>query len=169
MPAVIETKDNLKTAFAGESQANRKYLAFSQKADKDGFPQVAKLFRAAAEAETIHALGHLAAMDGIGSTADNLKSAVQGETYEFTEMYPPMLAQAQKEGHRAKTMFGWAVKAEEVHANLYRKALQAVQTGKDLDQAEVYLCPVCGHLELGRPGNKCPICGLPPEKFRRMD
>ena len=169
MPAVIETKDNLKAAFAGESQANRKYLAFSQKADKDGFPQVAKLFRAAAEAETIHALGHLAAMDGIGSTADNLKSAVQGETYEFTEMYPPMLAQAQKEGHRAKTMFGWAVKAEEVHANLYRKALQAVQTGKDLDKAEVYLCPVCGHLELGRPANKCPICGLPPEKFRRMD
>ena len=169
MPATIETKDNLKAAFAGESQANRKYLAFGQKAEKDGFPQVAKLFRAAAEAETIHALGHLAAMDGIGTTAENLKSAVQGETYEFTEMYPPMLAQAQKEGHRAKTMFGWAVKAEEVHANLYRKALQAVQTGKDLDKAEIYLCPACGHLELGKPTNKCPICGLPPEKFRRMD
>ncbi|MCX5797100.1 MAG: rubrerythrin family protein [Elusimicrobia bacterium] len=166
---MTDTRENLKTAFAGESQANRKYLAFGQKAEKDGFPQVAKLFRAAAEAETIHALGHLAAMDAIGPTADNLKAAVQGETYEFTEMYPPMLAQAQKDGHKAKTMFNWALQVEEVHAGLYRKALQAVQGGKDLDQVEIYLCPVCGHLELGKPAGKCRVCGLPPEKFRRMD
>jgi rubrerythrin len=170
MPTTIpKTEENLKAAFAGESQANRKYLAFSQKAEKDGFPQVAKLFRAAAEAETIHALGHLAAMDGIGTTAENLKTAVQGETYEFTQMYPPMLAQAQKDGHRARTMFNWALQVEEVHANLYQKALQAVSTGKDLDQTEIFLCPVCGHLEIGRPADKCRVCGLPPEKFRRMD
>ena len=169
MPTTTDTKENLKSAFAGESQANRKYLAFSQKADKDGFPQIAKLFRAAAEAETIHALGHLAAMDAIGSTADNLKTALQGETYEYTEMYPPMLAQAQKDGHKAKIMFNWALKVEEVHADLYKKALQAAMTGKDLADAEIYLCPVCGHLETGKPGSKCPTCGLPPEKFRKMD
>ena len=101
MPTMTDTKDNLKNAFAGESQANRKYTAFGRKADKDGFPNVARLFRAAAEAETIHALGHLAAMDGIGPTADNLKSAVQGETYEFTEMYPSFRHAAEEEGHSA--------------------------------------------------------------------
>jgi len=169
MLATTDTKDNLKTAFAGESQANRKYLAFSQKAEKEGFPQVARLFRAAAEAETIHAFGHLAAMDAVGTTADNLKAAVQGETYEYTEMYPPMLAQAQKEGHKARTMFNWALKVEEVHADLYQKALQAVGADKDLDQTEIFLCPVCGHLEIGKPAGKCRVCGLPPEKFRRMD
>ncbi|MBI5239264.1 MAG: rubrerythrin family protein [Elusimicrobia bacterium] len=169
MPTVTDTQENLKTAFAGESQANRKYTAFSRKAEKDGFPKVARLFRAAAEAETIHALGHLAAMDGIGTTAENLKAAVAGETYEFTEMYPPMLEQAQKDNHRAKTMFGWAVKAEAVHAELYREALEAVRTGKDLEAAEVYLCPACGHIELGQPAGKCPTCGLAPERFRRMD
>ena len=167
MPAQTSTAEDLKTAFAGESQANRKYIAFSQKAEQEGFPQVAKLFRAAAEAETIHALGHLAAMGAIGATADNLKAAVQGETYEYTKMYPPMLEQAQKEGHRAKIMFGWAVKAEEVHAGLYRRALQAVLKGSDMEKEDIYLCPVCGHLELGKPGSKCPICNLPPEKFRR--
>ena len=169
MPTTTDTKENLKTAFAGESQANRKYLAFSRKAEKDGFPQVAKLFRAAAEAETIHALGHLAAMDAVGTTAENLKSAVQGETYEFTEMYPPMLAQAQKDGHKAKTMFNWALKVEEVHADLYKKALKSVSAGQDLTRTDIYLCPVCGHLEIGKPADKCRVCGLPPEKFRRMD
>ncbi|MFA6091534.1 MAG: rubrerythrin family protein [Elusimicrobiota bacterium] len=163
------TLEDLKTAFAGESQANRKYLAFSRKAEKDGFPQVAKLFKAAAEAETIHALGHLAAMGGINSTADNLKSAVEGETYEFTKMYPPMLEEAVKEGHRAKTMFAWALKAEEVHANLYKKALEAVAAGKDLASSEIYLCPVCGNLEIGKPSAKCPICNLPAEKYQRID
>ncbi len=167
MPTMTDTKDNLKNAFAGESQANRKYTAFGRKADKDGFPNVARLFRAAAEAETIHALGHLAAMDGIGATADNLKTAIGGETYEYTEMYPPMLAQAQKENHKAKTMFNWALKVEEVHAQLYKLALEAVQAGKDLAQSEIYLCPVCGHLELGKPSAKCQVCGLAPEKFQK--
>jgi rubrerythrin len=107
-------------------------------------------------------------MDGIGSTADNLKSAVQGETYEFTEMYPPMLEQAQKEGHKAKAMFGWAVKAEAVHAKLYQLALDAVRAGKDLAQSEIHLCPVCGHIELAKPSGKCPTCGLAPEKFQKI-
>jgi rubrerythrin len=158
------TEENLKTAFAGESQANRKYSAFSQKADKDGFPNVAKLFKATAEAETFHAQGHLKALNGIKSTAENLETAIGGETYEFTEMYPPMLAQAEAEGHKAKTMFKFALAAEKVHANLYAKALEAVKAGKDLD-VEVYLCPNCGYIEFGKPTDKCPICGVSGDKF----
>ncbi|MCX5787950.1 MAG: rubrerythrin family protein [Elusimicrobia bacterium] len=166
---MTSTADDLKTAFAGESQANRKYLAFAAKAEKEGFPQVAKLFRATAEAETIHAMGHPASMGAVSSTADNLKAAVQGETYEYTEMYPPMLAQAQKEQHRAKTMFNWAVQVERVHADLYKKALEAVVSGQDMGAAEIYVCPVCGHLEIGKPSVKCPVCGLPADKYRRME
>ena len=162
------TADNLATAFAGESQANRKYTAFAQKADKDGFPSIARLFRAAAEAETIHALAHFTNMGGVGSTQENLKAAVAGETYEYTKMYPPMLEQAIAEGHRAKIMFGFALKAEEVHAQLYAAALQAIESGKDLEGAEIYLCPVCGHLEIGKPPAKCPICGAPADKYRRV-
>lgn len=159
------TQDNLNDAFAGESQANRKYLAFAQKAEKDGFANVAKLFRTAAEAETIHAHGHLNAMDGVGSTLENLEVAVGGETYEFKEMYPPMLKQAEADGHKAKRMFGLAMKAEEVHANLYAQALEAVQAGKDLTETNFYLCPVCGHIELGSAPDACPICGALGSKF----
>jgi rubrerythrin len=159
------TTENLATAFAGESQANRKYLAFAAKADKDGFPTVARLFRAAADAETIHALGHLNNMGGVGSTLENLQAAVAGETYEYKEMYPPMLAQAEKEAHKARVMFGFALKAEEVHAKLYAAALGAIKEGRDLEGAEIYLCPVCGDIEIGRP-DKCPVCGAPGERFR---
>ena len=159
------TEKNLKDAFAGESQANRKYLAFARKAEQDGFANVARLFRTAAEAETIHALGHLNAMGGIGSTADNLRAAIAGETYEHTEMYPPMLRQAEAENHRAKRMFEYAEKAEAVHAGLYRMALEAVAQGKDLAETGFYLCPVCGHIELGKPPAACPICGAKGEKF----
>lgn len=162
---MVTTHENLKAAFAGESQANRKYLAFAKKAEKDGFPQVARLFRAAAEAETIHAHGHLNAMGGVRSTLENLQEAVAGETYEYKEMYPPMLDQAKKDNHRAKTMFGYALQAEEVHAELYAMALAAVKEGRDLDAAEIYLCPVCGHVEIGKPTSKCPICGLPADKY----
>ncbi len=158
------TNENLQTAFAGESQANRKYLAFAEQADKDGLANVAKLFRATAEAETLHARGHLKAMGGIKSTAENLEAAIGGETYEFTEMYPPMLEQAEAEGHKAKTMFKWALEAEKVHAELYNKALEAVKSGKDLD-VEVYLCPNCGHIEFGKPTVKCPICNAAPERY----
>jgi len=162
------TNDNLKEAFAGESQANRKYTAFARKAEQEGFPGVARLFRAAAEAETIHALGHLAAMDGVGSTLDNLQAAVAGETYEFQKMYPPMIAQAEAEKHRAKRMFAWAAKAEAVHAQLYQLAVDAVKQGKDLAAEAVYLCPVCGHLEVGHAPVVCPICGAKGEKFIKI-
>ena len=150
--------DNLKEAFAGESQASQKYLAFSRKAEKEGFKNIAKLFRTAAAAERIHAEGHLAAMDGIGSTAQNLVTAIEGETYEYTTMYPPMIQQAEAEGHKAKRMFDYAAKAEAVHARLYKMALEAVQKGQDLPQPKIYLCPVCGDIEFGTPPESCPIC-----------
>lgn len=159
------TTENLKEAFAGESQANQKYRAFAKRAEQDGFPSVAKLFRTAAEAERIHAEGHLKSLEGIGSTLENLKAAVEGETHEFTTMYPPMLEKAQQEGHRAKTMFGYAMKAEAVHAELYKMALEAVAAGRDLTGVSIYLCPVCGHIELGEPPEKCPICGAKTERF----
>ncbi|MBP1601695.1 MAG: rubrerythrin [Acidobacteria bacterium] len=162
---MADTDSNLKDAFAGESQANRKYLAFARKAEQEGFSNVARLFRAAAEAETIHALGHLSAMGGVGSTADNLRAAVAGETYEYTQMYPPMLQQAIADDHRGKRMFGYAMKAEAIHAKLYQMALEAVSQGRDLAETHFYLCPVCGHIELGTPPATCPICGTKAEKF----
>jgi rubrerythrin len=162
------TQENLATAFAGESQANRKYLAFARQADKEGLPQIARLFRAAAEAETLHALAHFANMGGVGTTLENLKAAVAGETYEYREMYPPMLAQAQAEGHRAKTMFGFANAAEKVHAGLFQQALDALASGADLSKMEVYVCPVCGDVEFGVPPEKCPICGAPASKYQKV-
>jgi len=159
------TQQNLKDAFAGESQANRKYLAFAKKAEADGFPNVAQLFRTAAEAETIHAHGHLEALGGVGTTAANLQSAIDGETYEYKEMYPPMVSQALADKHAAKRMFGYALRAEEVHAKLYKMALDAVKSGKDLAEAQFFLCPVCGHIELGQAPASCPICGTLGEEF----
>ena len=160
-----KTEANLKEAFAGESQANRKYTAYAKKAEKEGFKNVARLFRTAAEAEAIHAYGHLGAMDGIGSTADNLKAAIEGETHEYTEMYPPMVDQAASENHKAQRMFAFAKKAEAIHAALYKLALEAVAQGKDLAEESIYLCPVCGHIELGKPPASCPICGTKGEMF----
>ncbi len=159
------TIDNLKAAFAGESQANQKYRAFAKKAEQDGYPNVARLFRTAAEAERVHAEGHLKALEEICSTAENLIAAFEGETYEYTQMYPPMLAQAEADGHKAKRMFGYALEAEEVHAKLYSLALEAVKQGKDLTETEFYLCPVCGRIEFGKPGEPCPTCGTKPDKF----
>jgi rubrerythrin len=159
------TETNLKEAFAGESQANRKYLAFAKKAEQEGFGNVARLFRTAAEAETIHALGHLYALDAVKSTAENLRAAIDGETQEFSEMYPPMIELAQSENHKAKRMFSFAAKAEAIHANLYKLALEAVAQGKDLTETNFYLCPVCGHIELGNPPDVCPICGVKKDKF----
>jgi len=157
--------DDLKEAFAGESQANQKYRAFAAKAERDGFPNVARLFRTTAEAERLHAEGHLKALDGVGTTAENLQGAIDGETYEFTAMYPPMLARAVEASHKAQRMFGYAVQAEEVHAKLFALALQAVQQGKDLAETRFYLCPVCGHIEFGEPPEECPICGTKASKF----
>ena len=158
------TTENLKEAFAGESQAFQKYTAFAAKAEKEGMPNVARLFRLTAQAEQIHAAGHFKALDGVGSTADNLQAAIDGETFEAEKMYPPMLEQAEKEGHKAKRMFKYAVEAEEIHAQLYGQALESVKDGKDLD-TDFFLCPVCGHIEFGEAPEKCPICGVPGKKY----
>ena len=165
---MTSTLDNLKEAFAGESQANQKYRAFAKKAEQDGFANIARLFRTTAEAERLHAEGHLKAMENIGSTAENLQAAIAGETHETETMYPPMFEQAQAEGHKAKRMFGYALEAEAVHAKLYQLALEAVQQGKDLTEVDFYLCPVCGYIEFGKPTEDCPVCGTKAEKFTQV-
>ena len=162
------TNENLATAFAGESQANRKYLAFAKQAEKEGYGQIAKLFRAAAEAETIHAHYHLGNMGGVADTVKNLEEAVGGETYEFTSMYPPMVEQAVKEGHKAKATLTYALEAEKVHARLFKQALEALKAGQDLSKMDVYLCPVCGDVEFGEPPEKCPICGAGKAKYQKV-
>jgi len=164
----MPTTDNLKEAFAGESQANQKYRAFAKRAEQDGFPNVARLFRTAAEAERIHAEGHFRNLDGVGATAANLQGAIEGETYEYTTMYPPMLEQAKAEKHRAAGMFQFAMKAEEVHAKLYKAALEAVAQGRDLAVTKFYLCPFSGNIEFGEPPANCPICGAKAEKFEQV-
>lgn len=163
------TNENLQEAFAGESQANQKYKAFAKKAEKEGFNNIAKLFRTTAEAERIHAEGHLRALEKIGSTLDNLQAAIDGETYEFTTMYPPMVELAESDGHKAKTMFRFAVEAEEVHAQIYAKALEAVKNGVDLDVSDFHLCMVCGYIELGSAPEKCPVCGAKQQAFSLLD
>ena len=162
------TTDNLKEAFAGESQAYQKYRAFAKKAERDGFVNIAKLFKTTAEAELVHAEGHLKALEAIATTAENLQSAIDGETFEYTEMYPPMAEQANDEGHRAKTMFRFAVGAEKVHAEIYAKALEAVKNGTDMDVSDFYLCPICGYIELGSAPEKCPICGALAKVFKTI-
>jgi rubrerythrin len=162
----MSTKENLAGAFAGESQANRKYLAFAKQAEVDGYPQVAKLFRAAAHAETVHAHAHLRAMGGIKKTAENLAEAIAGEGFEFQKMYPPYLAEAQKEGDKlAEISFHNALAVEEVHHDLYQKALAAVQSGGDLAARPVYVCEVCGNTVYSEAPDKCPVCGVPKERF----
>ena len=162
---MASTQDNLNEAFAGESQANQKYRAFANKAEREGFANIARLFRTTAEAERIHAAGHLKALDGVGSTAENLQGAIDGETFEFTNMYPPMVEQAKADDHAAKRMFGFAVKAEEVHARLYSMALEAAKRGEDLAETEFHLCPICGYIEFGQAPEACPICGTKAAKF----
>lgn len=162
----MSTNDNLAEAFAGESQANRKYLAFAKKADSEGFAQVARLFRAAAEAETIHAHAHLRVLDGVKGTADNLAAAVEGEGFEFQEMYPRFVAEAEADGNRQATVsFKYAMAVEEVHHGLYRKALEAVKSGGDLPESRIYVCPVCGNTFMGEVPEKCPVCGVPSGRF----
>ena len=162
----MATNDNLQAAFAGESQANRKYLAFAKKADADGLPQIAKLFRAAAEAETVHALAHLRAMGGVKSTTENLEAAIEGEGHEYREMYPPFLAEAQAEGNKqGEISFKNALAVEEIHHGLYGKALEAVKAGSDLPATAIHVCPVCGNTVEGGAPDACAVCGVPGEKF----
>jgi rubrerythrin len=165
----MSTRENLAEAFAGESQANRKYLAFAKKAEEDGLAQVAKLFRAAAEAETVHADAHLEAMDGVKSTGENLAVAIAGESEEFKEMYPKFLAQAQEEGNKpAEFSFKNALAVEEIHHNLYSKALESVQSGQDLSPASIYVCSVCGNTVEGEAPQACPVCGVPASRFSEI-
>lgn len=162
-----KSEQNLKDAFAGESQANRKYLAFAEKADKEGYSQTARLFRAAAAAETVHAHSHLRALKGVGSTADNLKEAIAGETYEFQSMYPPMIDGAKEEGHKAaERSFTYANAVEKVHAGLYQKALDNLE---DLEAVDYYVCSVCGHTVEGEPPNECPVCKAKKKAFFKVD
>ncbi len=162
----MATLDNLMAAFAGESQANRKYLAFAKKADADGKKQIAKLFRAAAEAETVHAHAHLRAANGIKSTAENVQEAIAGEGHEFTTMYPEFVAAAKKEGSAAALRsFEYAMAVEKIHHGLYSQAAVALKVGNDLPAAKIFVCPVCGNTEVGAAPETCAICGVPGTKF----
>ena len=164
-----KTNDNLKNAFAGESQANRRYTAFAKKADEEGYPQIAKLFRAAGEAETIHALNHLKALGEIKSTLANLETAVSGETFEFQKMYPEYLRTAKQEENKlAAWSFDVANKVEQIHANLYKKAIEALKGERDFVETDYYICSVCGNTVEGTAPETCPICGASREKFYRV-
>jgi len=164
------TQENLQSAFAGESQANRRYLFFAEKAEKEGHPQIARLFRAAAEAETVHARRHLEVMDGIKSTRDNLGEAVGGENYEFTEMYPAFIEQAKSENNkRAEISFTHANAVEEIHHGLYQQALETVEAGQHLKDEPYFVCQYCGNTVAGEAPERCPICGAPRSQFKRVD
>jgi len=163
---MTKTDENLKSAFAGESQANRRYLAFAEKAEEEGFTQVAKLFKAAAEAETVHALNHLRITGQIQSTLENLDTAVSGETYEFIEMYPKYIDTAKQEGNKqASWSFDVANQVEQKHAKLFKKAIDTLKNKKPMEKVDYYVCGVCGNTVEGEAPNKCPICGSPKEKF----
>ena len=162
----MATSENLAAAFAGESQANRKYLAFAKKAEADGMPGAARLFRAAAEAETVHAHAHLRVMGGIKGTKENLEAAVEGESFEYQKMYPQFVEQAKAEGNKAAlTSFQYAMAVERIHAKMYIDALKAVEAGKDVPAQAVYVCSVCGNTFVGEVPDTCPICGVKKEKF----
>ncbi|MDQ1331684.1 MAG: hypothetical protein QG578_1952 [Thermodesulfobacteriota bacterium] len=162
-----KTEKNLMEAFAGESQANRKYLAFAKQAEKEGYPRVARLFRAAAEAETVHAHAHLKTAGGIKSTAENLKEAIAGETHEFKSMYPEMIKAAEEEGHKAAVQtFSYANEVEKVHAALYRNALDNL--GKQ-EQADYYVCSVCGYTCENEPPDSCPVCKAKARAFAKVN
>ncbi len=163
-----KTTDNLQAAFAGESQANRKYLAFAKKAEQEGYTQIAKLFRAAAAAETIHAHNHFNALGGVQSTEENLKAAIAGENYEVVTMYPAMIADAEQEGEKKPlTSFKWAYEVEKVHEALYRYALEHMDPNAPV--VDFYVCPFCGYTHEGKFEGKCPVCNTPAEKFVKVE
>jgi rubrerythrin len=167
---MAKTDENLKAAFAGESQANRLYTAFAKKADEEGLTQIAKLFRAAAEAETVHALNHLRVTGQVKSTLDNLGTAISGETYEFKKMYPDFMAEAKKEGNKAAALsFDYANQVEQIHANLYQKALDALKNKKELAKVDYWVCPVCGNTFEGSVPDNCPICATAKDKFMKIN
>ena len=163
------TKQFLQAAFAGESQAHIKYLIFAEKAEQEGFPNIARLFRAIAYAEFVHAKNHLTELNMVGSTKDNLQAAVDGETFEVQEMYPAYHEVAKLQGEQgAVRSFNYALEAEKIHAGLYAKARQAAAEGKDIQIGRVYICPVCGYTVEGEAPDRCPICGAPKERFKEF-
>ena len=167
---MTKSEEGLKTAFAGESQANRKYLAFSKKAEQEGFPGVARLFHAAAAAETVHAHNHLRVLEGIKSTVENLKEAIEGEFYEFTKMYPEFIKEAKIDGNEsAERSFNYANEVEKVHHELFKKALELLENGKDLENKSMYVCSVCGYTHQGDPPDTCPVCNSPKKVFNKID
>lgn len=167
---MAETPENLQAAFAGESQANRRYTFSAEKADQDGQSQIARLFRAAAEAETVHARNHFIANDMLGSTKENLLAAVAGEHYEFTRMYPGFIKQADTDGNeRAARTFNLANQVEKIHHTLYEQALKALESGKKLKEEPYFVCPVCGNTVAGHAPDICPICATPGKMFKRID
>jgi rubrerythrin len=162
----MSTAQNLQDAFAGESQANRKYTAFARKAEAEGYPNIARLFRAAAEAETVHALAHFRVLGGVKGTADNLQAAVAGEGYEYQQMYPGFVAEAEKEGQKgAMVSFKIALAVEKIHHDLYSQALATLTSGRDLPAAPIMVCDICGNTVVGEAPGKCPICGVGQEHF----
>ncbi len=164
-----KSEENLKNAFAGESQAHMRYLAFADKAEKENLTNVARIFRANSFAEEIHATNHLRTLSGIGKTSENLKAAIEGETYEVEEMYPTFISEAQEEQEKgAETVTKWALEAEKVHAGLYKKAKEAVDNGEDMEFQPIHVCQVCGFTVEGEAPDKCPLCGSPKEKFSRF-
>jgi len=165
----VKTKENLMAAFAGESQANRKYLAFAQKAEKDGFENVARIFKAIAEAETIHALKHFEIAGKVGDTFENLQAAAEGENYEFTVMYPEFIEAAKNEGDKkALQSFEYANAAEEVHGGIFNDLKATVAEGKDAEEKDVYLCPVCGWVGMDPVPDNCPICNTAKKAFKKF-
>jgi len=165
-----KTEENLSEAFSGESQANRKYLAFAKKADQEGYKHIARLFRAAAAAETVHAHSHLAVMGGVKSTTENLKAAIEGEDYEHVKMYPEFIENAKREGNQAAVRsFDYAKKVEKIHHELYMRALQELEAGRKPEEKAYFICPVCGNTVENEAPNFCPICGTPKEKFMKID
>ena len=167
---VAVTKENVEFAFAGESQANRKYLFFAEKAEQEGYKQVARLFRATAEAETVHARNHFRVMQGIESTKDNLLTAIGGESHEFTEMYPGFIKQAEVENEsKARDSFDLANQVERIHHGLFETALNMIETGQAMDEKSFYVCQVCGNTVEGEAPERCPVCGAPKKMFKAID
>ena len=166
---MADTTENLKTAFAGESQANRRYLFYAEKAEKEGHEGIASLFRAIAEAETVHARNHLSTLGQVKSTRENLEEAIGGEHYEFTKMYPEFIEQAAKEEvKRAETTFDYANKVEKIHHGLYEKAFKALDGGQELKEETYFVCQVCGYTVAGAAPDKCPICQAPQSRFKQV-
>jgi rubrerythrin len=167
---VPSTQDNLEEAFAGESQANQRYMGFGKRAQDEGYPMVARLFRAAAAAETVHAQNHMRAMKGVRATLDNLKAGVAGEAAEFGSMYPAFLRAAREEGNQdAETTFDYALQVEQIHHGLYGRAVEALEGGSDLPEQKAFVCRGCGNTVLGEAPQKCPICGAPRSWFMDIE